>query len=59
MAGNVVVPLMVDSGTTWTVETCTTTDSAVLAAIEASPGSYYVNIHTSTFPGGEIRGQLK
>lgn len=30
-----------------------------LAAIEASPRSYCVNVHTPTFPGGEIRGQLK
>ncbi|HEY9358677.1 MAG TPA: CHRD domain-containing protein [Arthrobacter sp.] len=59
VAGPVFVPLLVGSGTSWTVDTCTTADSAVLAAIEASPRSYYVNVHTPTFPGGEIRGQLK
>lgn len=59
VAGPIVVPLSVGTGTSWTVDTCTTADPALLAAIEASPRSYYVNVHTPTFPGGEIRGQLK
>ena len=28
------------------------------ASINAQPWLYYVNLHTSDFPGGEIRGQL-
>lgn len=33
-------------------------DAATLAGIQASPDLYYVNIHTSDFPNGAIRGQL-
>jgi len=37
---------------------CTTADAAVVAAILADPSSHYVNIHTSDFPDGALRGQL-
>lgn len=59
VAGPVAVPLQVGNGTDWTVEACATPSPAILAAIAASPGAYYVNVHNADFPGGEIRGQLK
>ncbi|MFD2025722.1 CHRD domain-containing protein [Promicromonospora aerolata] len=58
VAGPVVVPLGVGEGTDFSHAACVTADAALLAAIEDSPRDYYVNVHTPTFPGGEIRGQL-
>jgi CHRD domain len=37
---------------------CVTTTPETAAAIIANPSGYYVNVHTTDFPGGAIRGQL-
>ena len=57
--GPVVVPLSTMPDTSFDVEACTTADPMLLAAIEADPRAYYVNVHTMNNPPGEIRGQLK
>lgn len=57
--GPVVVPLSTMAETSFEVDTCTTADPMLLAAIEADPSAYYVNVHTTNNPPGEIRGQLK
>jgi hypothetical protein len=56
VAGPVVVPL--DAPTTGTAQGCKTAAPEVVAAILASPGDYYVNVHNGVFPKGAIRGQL-
>ena len=65
VAGPISVPLGTPSGATGSSAGCITADAAgimtpeELAAIVANPRAFYVNVHTTTYPGGEVRGQLK
>ena len=54
--GKVVVPLPTPVGSA--SSGCTTADPALVQAIIDHPAAYYVNVHTSEYPGGAIRGQL-
>ena len=58
-AGNVVVPLkQPNTGNGGVSAACVNAARDVVSAIKASPAKFYVNVHTSDFPGGAIRGQL-
>ena len=37
---------------------CTTVSRELAVDIITNPGSYYVNVHSTEFPAGAIRGQL-
>ena len=53
--GPVVTPLEV---TGEDLDECIAMEPDALKAITAAPGDYYVNVHTTEFPAGAIRGQL-
>jgi CHRD domain len=68
VAGPAAVGLQTPPGATSTVSGCLTAvagatgqalSTAELASIAADPRSWYVNVHTTNWPGGEVRGQLK
>ena len=58
VAGPVVVPLTVTSGTTGSTTGCVTVEQPLLHAIVKDPGAYYINVHTSVNQPGAVRGQL-
>jgi hypothetical protein len=39
-------------------EHCVVTTAELAGAIATNPTGYYVNVHTTAYPGGAIRGQL-
>jgi hypothetical protein len=53
--GPIVVPLTATNGTS---TGCADVTRSLADAIRKAPQGYYVNVHTTVFPGGAIRGQL-
>jgi CHRD domain len=54
--GAIVVPLT--TPTTGTSSGCATVEKSLLQQIVRNPSAYYVNVHTQTFPNGQVQGTL-
>jgi len=57
ISGNVVVPLTTPNAAGKS-SGCVPAARRVVAAILATPATFYVNVHTQEFPNGAVRGQL-
>ena len=57
VAGPIVVPLTPPDATGHS-SGCATVDRDLAKAIAKDPAAYYVNVHTTDFPAGALRGQL-
>ncbi|HZD19001.1 MAG TPA: CHRD domain-containing protein [Actinomycetota bacterium] len=61
VVGPPVVPLFVGAafeGTDGTSGCTQDVDRDLIKAIRQDPSAYYVNVHSTTFPAGAVRGQL-
>ena len=52
----IVVPLA--APTSGTSSGCVTVDKTLLKEILGNPGAFYVNVHTVSFPNGQVQGTL-
>jgi hypothetical protein len=57
VAGPVVVPLTAPDGS-GTSSGCVSADQDLILDIMQNPEGYYVNVHSTEFPAGAVRGQL-
>ncbi|SRR6266498_2396981 len=57
VAGPVVVPLSAPDASGFS-SGCATVDRGLIKDIIQHPEEYYVNVHSTEFPGGAVRGQL-
>lgn len=58
VAGPVVVPFTTAPDANGDASGCVAVEAALMQRIIENPANFYVNVHTSDFPAGAIRGQL-
>jgi len=56
--GGVLVPLTPPDATGMSTGCATGLSKSLIKAIRQNPGDYYVNVHTTDYPAGAVRGQL-
>jgi len=56
--GDVVVPFDVSPDASGNATSCVSVDAALLQEIANNPAGFYVNVHSSEFPDGAVRGQV-
>jgi hypothetical protein len=59
VAGPIVVNLQLQPGRQRVFASCVPADREVVRAIAFAPWDHYLNVHTTVFPAGAIRGQLQ
>jgi CHRD domain len=52
------VVVTLNAPTSGTSSGCTVVDSTLLREIVRTPGAFYVNVHTQTYPNGQVQGTL-
>lgn len=58
-ATQIAVPLALPTPFTGTARGCSDAPRALVKQILTKPSSFYVNVHTTTYPAGAIKGTLK
>ena len=59
VAGPIVIDLKLRRGPNRMFANCVEASPGLVRTIAATPSNYYTNVHTTAFPGGAIRGQLR
>lgn len=57
-SGDIVVSLTTPTASDTTTKGCANVDATLVGRLAATPGDFYVNVHTDTYPQGAVRGQL-